>query len=58
MTGYIQIHVSGQGVELDCWQHVVDGNVVAIVDGTGQPASLPDPYFSACVTGELVEALP
>lgn len=58
MNGYIQIHVSGDGFDLDCWQRIVDGMVVAIVDGADQPVTLPDPYCSNCITGELLEALP
>lgn len=58
MNGYILIHVTGDGTDLNCYQHIIDGYVVAMVDAAGAPVTLPDPYCSYCITGELLEALP
>lgn len=58
MNGYIQIHVGSDGFSLDCWQRIVEGNVVAIVDGADLSVALPDPYCSYCITGEMLASLP
>lgn len=58
MNGFILIHVRADGLDLDCYQRIVDGVVTEMVDAAGQAVVLPDAYCSWCVTGELLADLP
>lgn len=53
MDGFIKVHVTAQGFDLVCWQHVVGGTVTGFVDTNSQPVSMPEVYECVVVDRNL-----
>ena len=53
INGYIKARIMAGGSYADCWQHVVDGEVVDYCNDDKKPVILPEPHEAFCLTGQV-----
>ncbi len=61
MDGYIKVRIkdSRTGVDaVECYQHIVGGEVVGYVDAAGGAVAVPDPREETVIDPTLMESLP